>query len=300
MKVLITGGTGLVGHHLGIKLVESGHQVIAMGRRSTHPLAGRDNFEYLAGDTSVPGDWQEKVRSVDAIVNLAGENIFRYWSKDAKQRIYDSRILTTKNLVDALAGNREVALLSTSAIGYYGDRGDEVLDETASDGDGFLANIGIDWEKEALKAEIKGARVALMRFSVILASDGGALTKMLPAFKLFAGGPMGSGMQWFSWIHIADLMAVIETILQNQNLKGPFNCCSPYPVRNRDLAKLLGQTLKRPSFLKAPTIVLKTFMGEMSTALLGSQRCLPANLLDHGFRFQYPQLDSALENLLHA
>ena len=157
----------------------------------------------------------------------------------------------------------------------------------------------MDWEKEALQAEAKGARVALLRFSIILGNSGGALAKMLPAFKSFAGGPLGSGMQWFSWMHIKDLAAAVDMILVNKDMRGPFNCCSPHPVRNQTFAKALGKALGRPAFLKMPGFVLRLFMGEMGSVMLVSQRCVPDRLQHHGFEFRYPVLEKALGDLLN-
>jgi uncharacterized protein (TIGR01777 family) len=299
MKILITGGTGFVGNFLSRYLVERGHHVIATGTRPLHSLGNRERFEYLSVNTTVPGPWQDRISEVDAVINLAGQNIFCYWTEAAKHRIHDSRILTTRNLVQAMGKKQGQILLSTSAIGYYGDRGDELLEESSSPGDDFLAGVSVDWEKEAVQAQVKGVRVALLRFSVILGKDGGALVKMLPAFKYFAGGPMGSGMQWFSWMHIQDLAAVVEMILLNEDMVGPFNCCSPHPHRNHIFAKALGKALGRPAFLKIPGFVVKLIMGEMGNVLLGSQRCVPQKLQQHGFEFQYPVLNNALENLLN-
>jgi len=299
MKILITGGTGFVGNFLSRYLVERGHHVIATGTRPRHSLGNSDRFEYLSVDTTVPGPWQDRISEVDAVINLAGQNIFRYWTETTKRRIRDSRILTTRNLVHAMGKKQGQILLSTSAIGYYGDRGDELLEESSNPGDDFLAGVSVDWEKEAVQAQVKGIRVVLLRFSVILGKNGGALVKILPAFNFFAGGPMGSGMQWFSWMHIQDLAAAVEMILLNEGMTGPFNCCSPHPERNHLFAKALGKVLGRPAFLKTPGFVVKLIMGEMGNVILASQRCVPQKLQDHGFEFQYPVLDHALENLLN-
>ncbi len=299
MKILITGGTGFVGSFLSRYLVDRGHHVIATGMRRRHNIENGDRFTYISVDTTVPGAWQDRVSEADAVINLAGRNIFRYWTETAKRRIHESRILTTRNVVGAMGKKQGPILLSASAIGYYGDRGDELLEESSSAGDNFLANVSASWEKEALGAEAKGARVALLRFSVILGKDGGALAKMLPAFKCFAGGPMGSGMQWFSWMHIQDLAAAVEMILVNEDMKGTFNFCSPHPERHHHFAKTLGKALGRPAFLKMPAFVLKRIMGELGDVMLASQRCVPQKLQRHGFEFQYPVLKNALGNLLN-
>jgi uncharacterized protein (TIGR01777 family) len=299
MRIMITGGTGFVGSFMSRYLVHRGHHVIATGTRPHHTLDSGDGFEYISTDTTVPGSWQDRVSEVDAIINLAGRNIFRYWTDAAKRQIIESRILTTRNLVMAMGKKQNQILLNTSAIGYYGDRGDELLTESSSAGDDFLAGVSVDWEKEALQAKDKGARVALLRLGVILGKGGGALAKMLPVFKYFAGGPMGSGMQWFSWMHIQDLAAAVEMILLNGDMTGPFNCCSPHPERNHMFAKALGKTLGRPAFLITPGFVIKLIMGELGDVLLAGQRCIPHKLQHHGFVFQYPVLENALGNLLN-
>ena len=288
-----------MGSFLSRYLVDRDHHVIATGMRRRHNIENGDRFAYISVDTTVPGAWQDRVSEADAVINLAGRNIFRYWTETAKRRIHESRILTTRNVVGAMGKKQGPILLSASAIGYYGDRGDELLEESSSAGDNFLANVSASWEKEALGAEAKGARVALLRFSVILGKDGGALAKMLPAFKCFAGGPMGSGMQWFSWMHIQDLAAAVEMILVNEDMKGTFNFCSPHPERHHHFAKTLGKALGRPAFLKMPAFVLKRIMGELGDVMLASQRCVPQKLQRHGFEFQYPVLKNALGNLLN-
>jgi len=299
VKILIVGGSGFVGSFLSRYFVERGHHVTATGMRSQHKMEDSDRFVYLSTDTAVPGHWQDRIREVDAIINLAGQNIFRYWTEASKRRIRDSRVLTTQNIVLGMGEKQGQILLNTSAVGYYGNRGEELLDESSSPGDDFLAGVSLDWEKAAVQAQVKGVRVALLRFSVILGKNGGALAKMLPAFKFYAGGPMGSGMQWFSWMHIQDLAAVVEMILLNEDMRGPFNCCSPHPLRNRDFAKALGNALSRPAFIKTPGFAVKMIMGEMGNVILGGQRCVPQKLQQHGFEFQYPVLDNALENLLN-
>lgn len=298
MKIFISGGTGFVGTSLVRYLLDIGHSVIATGSSSAPESVDHENFLFISADTTKKGPWQDSLNNIDALINLAGRTIFNRWSERYKKEIYNSRILTTRNLVEAMPDDKAVVLCSTSAVGYYGDRGEEILKEDAGPGNDFLATVSMDWEKEALLAERKGARVAIMRFGVVLGKNGGALLKMIPAFKSFAGGPVGSGDQWFPWIHMDDLISAMVHIIENQDMKGPVNFCAPNPVRNRDFAKALGKVLGRPSFMRTPSFMIRTLMGEMGTALLGSQRTVPDKLLKSGFEFQYPDVEKALGHLL--
>jgi len=298
MKIFISGGTGFVGTSLVRYLLDIGHSVIATGSSSAPESVDHENFLFISADTTKKGPWQDSLNNIDALINLAGRTIFNRWSERYKKEIYNSRILTTRNLVEAMPDDKAVVLCSTSAVGYYGDRGEEILKEDAGPGNDFLATVSMDWEKEALLAERKGARVAIMRFGVVLGKNGGALLKMIPAFKSFAGGPVGSGDQWFPWIHMDDLISAMVHIIENQDMKGPVNFCAPNPVRNRDFAKALGKVLGRPSFMRTPSFMIRTLMGEMGTALLGSQRTVPDKLLKNGFEFQYPDVEKALGHLL--
>ena len=297
MKIFITGGSGFVGTNLASDLLQKGHSVIAVGTSSAHKMIQHDKFHYISADTTIQGGWQDALKDVDGVINLAGKNIFKRWSDTYKDEIYNSRILTTRNLVEAITDRKDITLCSTSAVGYYGDRADEILKEDDLPGNDFAANVCRDWEKEAFQAEAKGVRVAAMRFGVVLGKNGGALAKMLPAFKSFAGGPLGSGLQWFPWIHMDDLMAAIIFILEHPDVKGPFNLCSPNPVRNRDFAGALGRVLNRPSVMRAPAFMIRMIMGEMGKSLISSQRTIPDKLLKHGFTFQYPDISDALHNL---
>ena len=298
MKIFITGGSGFVGTNLSFYLLDRGHSIITVGTSSAHKLIRHENFRYISADTTRKGAWQDELKDVDGVINLAGRNIFKLWSANYKKQIYDSRILTTRNLVEAMPDNKEIIFCSTSAAGYYGNRTDEILKEDALPGDDFLAKVCIDWEKEAFQAEAKGIRVAVMRFGVVLGKNGGALAKMVPAFKLFLGGPLGSGMQWFPWIHMDDLISAIIFILENRDIKGPVNFCSPNPVRNSDLAKTLANVLNRPAFMKAPSFMIRLVMGELGESFMSSQRTVPDKLLKHGFEFQYPDIKSALRDIV--
>lgn len=298
MRVLITGGTGFIGWHLSVRFSEHGHTVTLLGTRAASPEAASGPYRTLQADTTQPGSWQQAAADADLIVNLAGRTIFKRWSARTKQQIYDSRIQTTRNVVAALPAGSRAVLVSTSAVGYYGDGQESVLTEDAAPGHDFLAALARDWEAEAMGAAVKGVRVVLARFGVVLGSDGGALANMLPAFRFFAGGPLGSGRQWFPWIHIHDLCAAIHFLYERDDLAGAFNLCSPHPARNRELAQTLGRILGRPAVMPAPALVLKLLLGEMAGVLLASQRAVPERLLAAGFQFQYPHLEAALTDLL--
>ena len=295
MKVLITGGLGFIGSNLSEYLLANGHSVTAIGRAADQKRISADVYHYISGDTTRPGDWQKALGDVDLVVNLAGKSIFKRWNESYKKQIYDSRILTTRNVVDALPADQTVVLCSASGAGYYGNRGDDILKEDEKPGDDFLASASIDWEAEALRATEKDVRVALMRFGVILGKDGGALAKMIPAFKSFVGGPIGSGSQWFPWMHITDLMAAILFVADNPGVEGPLNFCAPNPVTNRELANTLGDVLGRPAFMPAPAFMIRALLGEFGNVLLDSQRTIPDKLLGHGFEFQYPDIKSAIQ-----
>lgn len=234
------------------------------------------------------------------MINLAGKSIFGRWSDQYKKRIYDSRILTTRNLVDALPGNKAVIFCSTSATGFYGDGGNDILTESSPAGDDFLARVGQDWEAEALRAEEKDARVVLTRFGIVLGKGGGMMQKVLPAFRFYAGGPLGDGMQWFPWIHMDDLLAAFGFILNNGAVRGAVNFCAPSPVRNLDFSKSLGRVLNRPVFMRTPSLLLRIVMGELAGAVLCSQRVVPEKLLEFGFRFKYPGIEDALAAIVTA
>lgn len=297
MKIAVTGASGFVGRALSRLLLDTGHAVTGLGTSKTHPLQSAPEFTWISADTIHAGDWQAAVADADAVINLAGRTIFKRWSRSYKAQIVDSRLQTTRHVVSAMAGKGKV-LLSTSAVGYYGSRGDEVLDEDAGPGTDFLARLSVDWEQAALDAERHGVRVVIMRFGVVLGDGGGALAQMLPAFRMFAGGPLGKGRQWFSWIHMADLLAAVQFLLDNQHLRGPYNFCAPGVVRQKKFARALGKVLGRPAVVPAPALALRMMMGEMAGVLLASQQVRPERLTADGFSFRFPDVDSALADLV--
>ena len=294
MNYFITGGLGFVGRHLSNFLLEKGGRVTAVGSSKNPDVIDHPGFRYISADLTRQGDWQKSLEDQEVIINLAGKSIFKRWTDEYKQQIYDSRILTTRNLVDALPGGSQMVFCSTSAVGFYGSRADEVLTEETSPGDDFLAEVGKDWEREALKAQAKDARVVLTRFGIVLDRDGGAMAKMLPAFRFGLGGSLGNGEQWFPWIHMHDLLAAYQFVIENPEAGGPLNFCAPRPVRNKELASKLGAALNRPAFMPAPAFMIKLLLGEFGETLLNSQRAVPEKLQNLGFIFEHPVLDSAL------
>lgn len=296
MKFLITGGTGFVGSFLTQQLLRNDHEVTVIGRSSV-PDVRSGQFHAISADTTRKGSWQDALKDADVVINLAGMSIFKRWTPAYKQQIYDSRILTTRHVVEGMTGDRSQTLISTSAVGYYGSRGDDFLSEGEPCGGDFLSKVGKDWEHEAFEAEKKNVRVVAARFGVVLGRSGGALKQMQTPFKWFVGGPMGSGRQWFSWIHIEDLMAGLMFMLENPKIQGPVNLCSPAPVTSRELARTLGAVLGRPAVIPAPSMALRLILGEFAETLLASQRAIPEKLLASGFVFKFPDLKDALIDL---
>jgi len=295
MKIVMSGATGFVGQSLVPALRAAGHEVRMLVRR---PAERPDEIFWQPELGYVE---PAEIEGADAIINLAGENIAaRRWSVARRERILRSRVEATRTLVVALDGlRRKPALfLSASAVGYYGERGDEVLRETSAIGHGFLPEVCLAWETHAEGAARKGVRTALLRFGTVLGHQGGALAKMLPVFRLGLGGRLGDGQQWMSWIALEDLTAAILHLLTAPDVQGPVNLVAPHPVRNVDFTRILAGVLRRPAVIPAPGWVLRLAFGQLADeALLASTRVEPARLLGAGFRFSHPELESALRSL---
>jgi uncharacterized protein len=303
MNIIIAGGRGFLGQALSDRLVADGHHVLVLTRRRTQGGATWSQARGEHGwvpDGSV-GQWAEVLEGADAVVNLAGESIGGHrWDASRKQAILQSRVRATRSLVLGMAQSKRhpPVLVSSSAQGYYGDRGDEELTEAAAPGDGFLAGVCWEWETEARKAEPR-ARVVLLRNGLVLAARGGVLSRMLLPFKLFAGGPLGSGRQFVSWIHLDDWVGIAAQAVTNDHVTGPRNLGSPRPVRNREFATALGRALRRPSLMPTPAFALRIAVGEMATPLLlASTRMVPVGALGDGYRFKYDEAGAALASLL--
>lgn len=299
MRIFMTGGKGFVGTILTRALTSKGHQVTILTRSVRGTAPPPEGVSLIQGDPAQKGPWQAQVAGHDVIINLAGESVFKRWTRESKARIRDSRVKTTRNVVNALPPDAAgVALLSTSAVGYYGFRGDQDLDEKAAPGNDFLASVCQQWEAAALAAETKGARVVICRFGIILGRGGGALQKMVPLFKKGLGSPLGSGKQWVSWIHHQDLTRIYHVLLDHPELAGPVNCTAPYPVTNKEMTRILGEVLNRPASMPAaPAFVIRSLMGESSSLYLNGQKVPPRRLLDTGFSFRFPELKAALMDL---
>jgi uncharacterized protein len=297
MKVVIAGGSGLIGRALASALSAEA-DVVVLSRAGGGVPSGRA----VAWKPGVDGPWVEEVSTADAVVNLAGAGIAdRRWSEARKRELRDSRIEATRAVVDAL-GRRSLAgrpvLVSASAVGYYGSRGDEELDENSAPGEGFLTELSLEWEAEARKAE-SFARVVIPRIGIVLSLDGGALRAMLPVFRLGLGGPLGSGRQWMSWIHIDDVVGIIRGAIAGAAWQGPVNTVAPEPVRNAEFTRALGSALGRPAFLPAPGFAIRAFVGEMAAPLLlTGQRVIPRRAAELGYQFRHPALGGALASVL--
>lgn len=296
MRIVIAGGTGFLGAPLASLLARDGHDIVVLTRGSQGSRGSRESSVTWTpnGET---GSWASVVDGAGAVVNLAGESIAgKRWSSAHKQRILDSRVRATRSLATAI---RDVAtpppvFISGSAVGYYGPLGDQTVTEDAPAGSDFLARVCVEWEREAVRAGDR-TRVICVRTGLVLEKDGGALPQMLPPFKFGAGGPVGSGRQYWPWIHREDWLGLVRWAITTPSMKGPVNLTAPNPVTNTEFARALGRALHRPAFMPAPAFALRLLLGEMADALLLSgQRAVPAKAAQSGFTFKYPRVDDAL------
>lgn len=301
MKALVTGATGFVGPRL-LRLLDKPIVV------SRNPDRARQSIGHLAGrivrwDPLEGPPPPEAFEGIDVVYHLAGESVAgARWTATQKARIRDSRVVGTRHLVQGLAqaAAKPATLVSASAVGYYGSRGDEELTESARPADDFLARVCVDWEREAVAAEKAGVRVVTARTGIVLGAGGGALAKMLTPFKLGGGGPLGNGRQWMPWIHVADLARLYVHAAETTSIQGAMNAVAPHPVRNSEFTKALGRALHRPAFIPAPYFGLRLLFGEFAQVLFASQRVIPRVALDTGFVFQFPEIAAALREILDA
>lgn len=295
-NILISGAGGFVGTHLIELLASKGYGITILSRSAQSSKENVISWDPVSGQLDV-----DALQNIDAVVHLAGENIAGRWTKEKKARIENSRVQGTKLLSESLAsmGKKPEVLISASAIGIYGNRGDETLTESSSPGHGFLAEVGINWEEATKPAVEAGIRVCNVRIGLVLGSDGGALEKMLIPFKLGLGGKIGGGNQYWSWIAIEDLVSIIYFLLIKKNLDGPVNAVSPVPVTNTEFTSTLGKVLNRPTIIPLPAFAARGLLGEMADeTMLSSTRVIPQKLLDSGFEFKYTELNSALSGIL--
>jgi uncharacterized protein (TIGR01777 family) len=294
MKILITGATGLIGRALQKSLRERGHELLLASRKEP-----KDN-SYIQWDPENGFADAGRLEGIDAVVHLAGESISALrWTDEKKKAIRDSRVIGTRNIVDTISDLKERprVMVAASAIGFYGDRGDEELTETSKPGKNFLAEVSREWEAEARRAEDSGVRTVLLRTGIVLSKDGGALGTMLTPFKFGLGGVIGDGKQWMSWISLDDHIEVINYALENENIRGAVNSVSPHPVTNQEFTTIMGEVLYRPTFIPLPEFAVHLAFGEMGEALLlDSTKVIPKRLTDAGFKFKFPDLKKAIEN----
>ncbi len=305
MKVAITGATGFVGSLLVQRLHAQGHKIVVLTRKAAFakkvfPSEAFPNVEIVAYTPNASGSWQSVIASCDGVVNLAGEPIGEgRWTPERKQEILNSRKLGTQKIVEAIANAnpKPTVLINASAIGYYGTSETATFDETSLSGNDFLAQVCQAWEAEATKVKDAGVRLVILRFGIVL-GNGGALGKMIPPFKLFAGGPIGSGRQWFSWIHVDDLVSLILEALTKPEIEGVYNATAPNPARMADLSQTLGQVMNRPSWLPVPSFAIEALLGDGAIVVLEGQQVLPKRTVETGFEYKHPNLQSALKQIL--
>ena len=301
MKIILTGGTGFVGKALIPHLVEAGHRVVLLTRHSGKMTWMNKRFVTEAHwDGKHLGDWAKEIDGADAVINLAGESIAaKRWAVAHKKHILDSRVNATKAIVDAIrqANQKPSVLINASAVGFYGNVENGDVTESSPKGTGFLSDTCDAWEKEARAAESLGVRVVILRLGVVLGEGGGALSKMIPPFKMFIGGPLGSGRQWFPWVHREDVAGVINFSLTHLKLSGPVNVTVPDPVNMKQFCTELGKAMHRPSWAPVPAFVLKLMLGEMSEMLLTGQKAVPKKLGECGYLFHYSSLEEALKGV---
>ncbi|MFB2833570.1 TIGR01777 family oxidoreductase [Floridanema evergladense] len=305
MKIAITGGTGFVGSYLVKRLQESGDRILILTRsvdraNRVFPKTAFPNLEIVTYNPLESGDWQKVISGCDGVVNLAGASIGEgRWTTERKQEIINSRKIGTQKLVEAIAKaeQKPSVLVNASAIGYYGTSETATYEENSPPGDDFLAQVCIAWEAEAQRVKDLGLRLVILRFGVVLGM-GGAIAKMLPVFKLFAGGTIGTGKQWFSWVEVDDLVNLIVAALKRQEMEGVYNATAPNPVRMTQFCNTLGDVLHRPSWLPVPAFALELLMGDAAMVVLEGQKVSPKRTLESGFTYKYPDLKPALESFL--
>ena len=299
-KILVTGATGLIGRELCKELFLHGDELTIFSTNVEKAKVVLPFAKEVVEWKDYEKDYSSYLEGKDAVIHLGGASVAgKRWNQSYKKEIYDSRVNTTRNLVTSIekCERKPEVFISASAIGFYGERGDSILSEISSAGSDFLSHVCADWEKASEPLEILNVRRAIVRTGIVLSPNDGALKKMLLPFKLFVGGSLGNGEQWFSWIHLADIISLYLFLLDNKNLKGIFNAISPEPVQMKTFARTLGKVMHKPSLFPVPKFILKLVMGESASAILASQKVKPEALLKAGFKFNYEDLESALRDL---
>jgi uncharacterized protein (TIGR01777 family) len=302
MKIVCTGGTGFIGAALIPALIDQGHSVVLLTRRQGRESQGSfENPRRVVWNGRGAGPWVKEVEGAGAVINFAGEPLDRRrWTRAQKELIVESRVNATRAIVQAIGASsaRPEVLISASGADYYGDTGDALVTESAPPGTGLLAETCVRWEREAMVAEKYGVRTVVLRVGPVLGEKGGVLQRMVLASKWYAGGPLGTGKQWFPWIHRDDLVSVIQTALKNSSYSGPLNAVAPEGATNRQFCGALGDVLRRPCWLPVPAPLLRLAFGEMASLILTGRHVVPARLADLGFSFRFPQLSAALKDIL--
>jgi hypothetical protein len=301
MRIVITGGSGLIGSALAREMGGAGHEVVVLSRDPSRVKSLPPNARAVHWDGKTPGDWAKLLDADTAIVHLAGDGVASgRWTDEKKRRIRASRVESGQAVLAAIRQAKTLprVLLQGSAVGYYGDCGDEVVDESHPPGDDFLARVCVEWEASTAAVSALGVRRPVLRTGIVLSDEGGALPRMAFPFRLLAGGPLGNGRQWVPWIHVADEVGAIRFLIERDDADGPFNLTAPAPLTNRDFSRALGRALSRPSFAPAPGFALRFLLGEMADALLHGQCAVPKRLLDLGYVFRYAAAAGALGELL--
>jgi len=304
-RIVITGATGFIGRRLSLELAEAGYEVIALSRRGAEAERILPRItKVVQWDGATATEWSDQADGATAIVNLAGENIGAgRWTARRKQQILESRLNAGKAVTDAIrmAERKPSVLIQASGVGYYGDRGDEMLDEEASNGSGFLADVARQWEQSVLEVETLGVRLAAIRLGVVLGPNGGVMSRLIPPFRFFVGGHPGSGRQWLPWVHIDDVVRAVRFLIEQPGCEGPYNVTVPKPTVSKDFYSQLGKAMRRPAVFPMPAFALKLALGEMATELLlPSTRVVPKKLTEAGFEFKFPDPTAAFSDILKA
>jgi uncharacterized protein len=306
MRIIITGGTGLIGRRVAHSLAGDGHEVIVLSRFPVQTKGFPAKVQVVGWDAKTPQGWGQFADGADAIINLAGESIAgegllpSRWSQDRKERIVKSRVNAAEAVVQAVeaAAVKPRVVIQASAVGYYGPTGDKVITEEHPAGTDFLSRVCVQWENASAKLDDLGVRRPVVRTGLVLSADGGVLPRLMLPFHFFAGGPLGTGRQWYPWIHIDDVVGAIRFLITNEEASGSFNLTAPNPLTNRDFSQILGRVMGRPALLPTPSVAFKVAFGELSTLILDGQRAVPQKLREAGYTFQFSEAEAALRDLL--